>query len=94
MDESGKEISISPSDAKRDEKCPKLVDYSDAEKAFKSEINAQPATAGLYGTTVYNGFADDQKNSDILNTCPSSNYNFGRSPSDFEHLKSNHFGAL
>ena len=27
-------------------------------------------------------------------TCASSNYNFGRSPSDFAHLKSNHFEAL
>jgi len=27
-------------------------------------------------------------------TCPSSNYNFGRSPSDFKYLKSDHFEAL
>jgi len=26
-------------------------------------------------------------------SCPSSNYNFGRSPSDFVYLKSNHFGS-
>ena len=68
VDETGKEISISPSDAMKNEKCPKLVDYSDAEKAFKAEKSVQPVTEGLYGTTVYNGFADVQKNSDILNT--------------------------
>ena len=30
----------------------------------------------------------------LLTSCPSSNYNFGRSPSDFVYLKSDHFEAL